>query len=218
LCVTPALAESQKSPLTTVRVLEYLDFSGKPYHRIVRKVLVNNIAYVVEQMSTSSTNKDFAYLANIEARDTGEPIYNPKQDPQRYWSDKDMPALAVLYGEVGDVERADSDGKTLVAASSIYIGDLPSQANSLYGANTFRVPLELKLKSFNELADSHSFIVAYALLLDAVRRDAPKHVQAALVNACSQIFDRLESNLYQTSELSEVAKAVEAISKLLRGP
>ena len=210
---TPAFAENRESPLITLRVLEYLDFSGNARQQVVRKVLVNNINYVLEQITMSSISKDFAYLSTIEVRDTGEPIYNPKNDPNQYWADKDMAVLAVLYGEVDQAV----DGNTLVANSSIYIGKLPSWANSQLDVNTFHVPLELRLKNFNELADSHSFITAYALLLDAVRLKAPKHVQAALINACNQIFYRVESNLYQTSELTEVNKAIQAISKTIVG-
>ncbi|MFN1549382.1 hypothetical protein [Vibrio natriegens] len=215
LCVfcSSTFAVSTETPLTTVRVLEYIDKTGKSYNVVVRRLLVNNISYLVEQISKSSkeNEKDFEYLSNIETRDTGETINNPQKDPMKYWSEAHIPTLVLLYGEVYEI------GNSTAANSTIFIGSLPSWGDSLHKINRFRVPLDLQLNSFDNLANSHSYITAYALLLDAIRRDEPVHVQSALVNACNQISDRLKADLYWTAELNDVALTVDTISKHLRG-
>lgn len=195
---SPSLAQNR----VKILVMQYATAGGANNHPYLAETIANRISLLTSQLSGTTTSS--AYLRQI--RVVPLPSQTAGSDAMLLQRWNSQQALLMMWGRINPGPRA------MVATSSLYLGNLAGPPLDKIEI----AAIDLKAEKYAVIRDSHSFIVAYALLLDARKNRASREVVGKILAVLNNIYAKLSTGGYRPPEMLQIKASIDRIAAEVR--
>lgn len=183
-----------------VYVLKYASPTGANVQPFLALTIQDRLRLLAAQIANGRT--DTAYLQKLKVQTRPDEMQGDLASLRQRWQSRN--ALLMMWGTV----ITGSSGSQ-IATSSIYLGALAPPPLDVVDA----AKIDLKASNHTLIKDSHSYVAAYALLLDARRNNRPRATIGAILAALHNIYARVHATAHRAPELDTIKSSVDAIAR-----